>query len=71
MNFFDVAPWGECLPRKARRALGWGLMLGIAFSPPIQGWWLAQVDERVSDITKRIVEITISEPTTATGSGAR
>ena len=68
MNFFDLAPWGELLPGCARRVLGWGLMLGIAFWPPVQGWWMGQVEDHASDLTKRILDIAIPEPEPASAS---
>lgn len=43
-------------------------MLGIAFWPPVQGWWMGQVEDHASDLTKRIVDIAIPEPEPASTS---
>lgn len=70
MNFFDVAPWGDLLPRKLRRFLGVALMLSVAFLPPVQTWWMGQVEEHAKDRATRIVEIVFSEPTGSADSGS-
>lgn len=68
MNLFDLAPWGELLPRNARRFVGWVLLAAIAALPPAREWWMGQVEDHASDLTRRLVDIVTFQPEPASTS---
>ncbi|UFN45189.1 hypothetical protein [Nocardioides okcheonensis] len=56
MDFLDAVDYGLLLPRRVTKLLAVGLMVGIAFVPPAQRWWLEQIDSHAEHVTCEFVE---------------
>lgn len=55
VDFIDATDYDFLLPRRVRRFLAVWLIVGIAFVPPVQRWWLDQIDTHAEHITREFV----------------
>jgi hypothetical protein len=55
VDFLDASDYDFLLPRRVRKLLAVGLMVGIAFVPPVQRWWLEQIDTHAQHLTREFV----------------
>lgn len=55
VDFLDATDYDFLLPRRFKRFLAVGLMVGIAFVPPVQRWWLDQIDAHAEHIAHELV----------------
>ena len=64
MDLFDASDYDFLVPRRARRVIAWALVAGIAFVPPVQRWYLGQIEHHAQHITRDLLSqfIETSEP---------
>lgn len=54
MDIFDASEYEFLLSRRARKAIGLALIIGIAFVPPVQRWYLGQIEHHAQHIAREV-----------------
>lgn len=55
MDIFDASDYDFLLPRRARKAIGLALIIGVALVPPVRNWYVGQIEHHAEHITREIV----------------
>lgn len=55
VDIIDASDYDFLLPRRLRKAVAVVLLVGIAFVPPVQRWWLDQVNHHAEHVTREFV----------------
>lgn len=67
MDIFDASEYDFLLSRRARKTIGLALIVGVAFVPPVQRWYLGQIEHHAQHIARELTsQLTpdMSEPPT-------
>jgi hypothetical protein len=76
VDIFDASEYDFLLSRRARKAIGLALIIGIAFVPPVQRWYLGQIEHHAQHIAREVTSQLTSNtskppPPEVTGVGRR
>lgn len=55
VDIIDTSDYDFLLPRRLRKAVAVGLLVGVAFVPPAQRWWIDQVNHHAEHVTREFV----------------
>lgn len=55
VDIIDASDYDFLMPRRWKRRIATVLMVGVAFVPPVQRWWLDQIEEHAEHLTRELV----------------
>jgi hypothetical protein len=64
VDFIDSTDYDFLLPRRVRQVLAVGLIVGIAWVPPVQRWWIDQINTHAEHVTRELVARFVGDDTT-------
>lgn len=67
VDFIDATDYDFLLPRPLRRFIAFALVAGIAFVPPVQRWWLDQIETHAAHVARDFAARFVSDPTVTDG----
>jgi hypothetical protein len=56
MDIFDASDFDFLVPRRVRKTIAVGLLMGLAFVPPVQHWYVDQIQRHAEHLTRSIVK---------------
>jgi hypothetical protein len=62
VDIFDASEYDFLLSRRIRKTIGSALIIGIAFVPPVQRWYLGQIEHHAEHITREFTSQLTSDP---------
>ncbi|MDQ6525134.1 hypothetical protein RB608_16050 [Nocardioides sp. LHD-245] len=67
MDVFDAADYGDLLPRRLLRCIGWGLVGFAILAPtPFQDWYIGQAQQHAAHLTEEFVDLMPPPPSQPT-----
>ena len=54
-DIFDGGKYDFLLPRRTRKAIALGLIVGVAFVPPVKRWYLDQIEHHAQHTTREFM----------------
>jgi hypothetical protein len=61
VDIIDASDFDFLLPRGLRKVLVVALLVGVAFVPPVQRWYLGQIEHHAQHLTREISNIVIPD----------
>lgn len=55
VDIFDGSDYSFLLSRRVRKAVAVGVLLGVAFVPPVQRWYISQIQQHAQHITRTFI----------------
>lgn len=55
MDIFEASDYDFLVSRRIRRVAASALIIGIAFLPPVRYWYLGQVEDHTSHLTRELM----------------
>lgn len=70
MDIFDVNDYDFVLSKRTRRRIALALVIGIAFVPSVENWYIGQIERHAQHITQEVrdrltpeIAVPLPEPT--------
>lgn len=54
VDIIDASDYDFLMPRRWKRRIATVLMVGVAFVPPVQRWWLDQIEGHAEHLTREL-----------------
>lgn len=55
VDIIDASDYDFLMPRRWKKRIAAALMVGVAFVPPVQRWWLDQIEQHAEHLTRELV----------------
>jgi hypothetical protein len=55
VDIFDGSDYSFLLSRRVKKSMAVGLLLGVAFVPPVQRWYISQIQQHAQHITRNLM----------------
>lgn len=56
MDIFDASDFDFLLPRSVRKFVALSLLVGVAIVPPVQRWYMGQIEQHAQHITRNLIK---------------
>lgn len=55
VDIIDASDYDFLMPRQWKRRIATALMVGVACVPPVQRWWIDQIEEHADHVTREFI----------------
>lgn len=55
VDIIDASDYDFLMLRRLKRRIATALMVGVAFVPPVQRWWIDQIKEHTDHVTREFI----------------
>lgn len=55
VDIIDASDYDFLLPRRFRKLAAFAFVMGVAFVPPVQRWYLSQIEHHAEHVTEEFI----------------